>query len=100
MALSGVVAVLAGCSDAAIDVPQALRGVCDDQRGCVITNEVADSLCRELGDPARVELDTRGGKIRSITILETYPVVDPDRGYPVAVPIGTPWDLAIDCTAR
>lgn len=92
--------LISACSGGSVDVPEALQEACTGERGCQFTEEVVSALCEELGQPERVELNTHDDEIRSIRVFETYPTVPQSRAYPVAVPNGTPWDWAIDCTAR
>lgn len=94
------IVVLAACSDAPVEVPEALRGVCTAERGCQFTEEVVEALCNELGQPERIELDTRDHEVRLIATYQNYPVTPSGRGYPIAVPNGTPLNWAIDCTVR
>lgn len=92
--------LIGACSSGSVDVPEALDGACSVERGCQFTEEVVAALCEELGQPERVELNTHDDEIRSIRVFETYPTVPPSLDYPVAVPKGTSWQWAIDCTVR
>ena len=92
--------MMGACSGGSVEVPEALRGACSGERGCQFTQEGVAELCDELGQPARVDLNTGKDRVRSIRVFETYPTVPPLRDYPVAVPNGTHWAWAFDCTTQ
>jgi hypothetical protein len=109
--------LIGGCSGSdSTELPAAFDGVCTSERGCQVTNAVAEAACDELGNPDRIGLRVGETAIESIEVYESYPsvfalsagasvdtaypevaVVKNDPRYPV-FPRTSDWNHMIDCT--